>query len=41
MPEGKTRMAYENVHLEIKNQIAYITINRPKVLKSSWPSFRP
>jgi len=34
MPEAKAKMAYENVHLEIKNQIAYITINRPKVLNA-------
>ena len=34
MPEAKARLAYENVQFEIKNKIAYITINRPKVLNA-------
>ena len=34
MPEEQAKVVYENVRLEIKNKIAYITIDRPKVLNA-------
>lgn len=34
-------MTYENILLEKKNSIAYVTVNRPKVLtRSTWPPWK-